>query len=212
MRPSSSSPCCRSPHRCRPPRRSPCCRRPSAVVAVPPTVVVVPPPLSLSPPPWRCAPVLRHHTSPYRSLSSAVVLHLTTPCFHPASSCLQRRLGVLWWLVVVPGSSSLLCPLAVACTCLPPCEQLLIGCWVGPSWLSSLSLLWLLLWLLSLIVPSSLSLFSPVFHHCPCCPSLSGRPRHLPLDLWLSSSSSSAFGLLPHHVVPLPLVCCHCSQ
>ena len=58
-------------------------------------------------------------------LSSAIVLHLTAPHFHPASSCLQWRLGVLWWLVVVPGSSSSSCPLAVACTRLPPREQLL---------------------------------------------------------------------------------------
>ena len=105
MRPSSLSPCCRSPRRCRPPRCSPRCRCPPAVIVVPPTLALCP--------------------------SSTVVPHLTTPCFHPASSCSQRQLGVLWWLVVMPGSSSSSCPLAIACTRLPLCEQLLAVAGVG---------------------------------------------------------------------------------
>ena len=72
----------------------------------------------------------RHPRPPQSSLSS----------FHPRSTpqAVAREAGgewwavhrgamslpVLWWLVVVPGSSSSSCPLAIACTRLPPCEQL----------------------------------------------------------------------------------------
>ena len=156
---------------------------PLAIVAplVVPLVVVVPPPLLLSPLPWHCAPVLCCHTSPYCSPFP--------PCEQLLAAAVGGAVvvgGCAWFLVVVMPPRCRLHPpsppQAVACSSGG-------GCWVGPSWLS-LPSLWSSLWLLSLVVPS-LSLFSPIFHR-PHRPLLSGHPRHLLLDLWLSSSSSFA--------------------
>ena len=156
--------------------------------------------------------------SPRHCRHSPVLPHHTSPCCSPFPPCEQLLAAAVGGAVVVGGHAWFLVIVV------PPRRRLHLpsplqavarssggGCWVGPSWLSSPSSLWSSLWLLSLVVPSS-SLFSPIFHCRPRRPSLSGHPRHLPLDPWLSSSSSFAFGLPPRRVVPLPLVCCRCSQ